>query len=708
MKRVLGALAVATLRSDVGAQIRYLSLLGQGMVENHGAGQGIYALDHAIAIAKAARGAGFPKIAVSGRASALTQLGRFSEAQETINLGLNYSKQHHYLGYQVDMLAAAGELARAMGDIQSAITKYEQAAALARVIHFNRGLAEVYAQLASLYQRAGNLRRAENCIQASINAHREIGEVYELPHHLAVEANIQAAAGKTVDAERTFETAERIVGNMLTNTPTPGVKRSVVAAMSEVFAGHFALAVGEGNLPKAYEVIEEPRGRMAAERLWADATNGAARRSVEITAAERKLALLQMDLSEAADERTRTRVLEQMADTENAIPVPPQQPLENAPWRRPSLEDLQHALSASETLLEYVIGDESSYCLVISRDSIRVAHLPARKMIDDQVDRFLSAITQEREVKPEGRKLYAEILKPILDTGATSTLIVVPDGSLHRVPFAALVDDRDHYLLESRTISYSPSGTVFELLRSRAVAVPKKLLAVGDVDYERGWRSFLSSILFRFVQKFRGDQMEALPASREEVMAVRTALKNVDSIVLSHTQATETNFKHDAKPLTVIHLAVHAIADKTHPDRAGLVFLPDPATGEDGLLQVREIRELPISGTSLVALSACDTSVGRVEGQEGVSSIVYGFLYAGARSAVSTFWRVEDTATANLMSAFYQELARGTRKAEALRRAQLQLVQSQTAKHHPLYWAAFNLVGEGSDSIVKEQTHDTE
>jgi CHAT domain-containing protein len=87
-----------------------------------------------------------------------------------------------------------------------------------------------------------------------------------------------------------------------------------------------------------------------------------------------------------------------------------------------------------------------------------------------------------------------------------------------------------------------------------------------------------------------------------------------------------------------------------------------------------------------------------------VSSIVYGFLYAGARSAVATYWRVEDTATADLMRAFYGELGRGTSKAEALRRAQLRPAHSETEMHEPFYWAGFDIMGERSDSIEKEDT----
>ena len=191
-----------------------------------------------------------------------------------------------------------------------------------------------------------------------------------------------------------------------------------------------------------------------------------------------------------------------------------------------------------------------------------------------------------------------------------------------------------------------------------------------------------------------------LPGSGDEVQAVRSALGDVNSVILSHADATETNFKRDAaKPLAIIHLALHALADTSYPDRAALVFAPDAAAGEDGLLQVREITGLPIVGTSLVTLSACDTSVGQMEGEEGVSSIVYAFLYAGARSAVATYWKVQDTATTDLMRALYLELGHGRTKADALRAAQLQLARSQTELRQPFYWAAFELMGEGSDKI---------
>lgn len=115
---------------------------------------------------------------------------------------------------------------------------------------------------------------------------------------------------------------------------------------------------------------------------------------------------------------------------------------------------------------------------------------------------------------------------------------------------------------------------------------------------------------------------------------------------------------------------------------------------DDGLLQVREIRRLPLNA-SLVTLSACDTGVGPV-GEEGVANIVNAFIGAGAQSVVSTLWEVEDQATAKFMIDFYRQLGRGEGKAQALRQAQLDMLRSGAP---PYYWGGFELVGEPTGSL---------
>ncbi len=119
--------------------------------------------------------------------------------------------------------------------------------------------------------------------------------------------------------------------------------------------------------------------------------------------------------------------------------------------------------------------------------------------------------------------------------------------------------------------------------------------------------------------------------------------------LLLGTNATETAFK--AEPLAdfdIIHIAAHGIASAKFPDRAALVLGNDPKSGEDGLLQVRKIRDLNLAA-DLVTLSTCDTGVGALEGEEGIANLVRAFLFAGAKSVVASLWAASDVYTLNLM-----------------------------------------------------------
>jgi len=187
----------------------------------------------------------------------------------------------------------------------------------------------------------------------------------------------------------------------------------------------------------------------------------------------------------------------------------------------------------------------------------------------------------------------------------------------------------------------------------------------------------------------------ALPESRHEVETVATDLPQPRTILLGD-HATETAFKRlPLNQYTVIHLALHGYSNSEFPDRSALVFALENPPIDDGLLQVREIRQLRIDA-SLVTLSACDTGVGPV-GEEGVANIVNAFIDAGAVSVVSTLWQIDDRATAQLMIDFYRHLGRGEGKASSLRQAQLDMLNSGEP---PYFWAGFELDGEPSGSII--------
>jgi CHAT domain-containing protein len=168
-------------------------------------------------------------------------------------------------------------------------------------------------------------------------------------------------------------------------------------------------------------------------------------------------------------------------------------------------------------------------------------------------------------------------------------------------------------------------------------------------------------------------QLRALPAASDEARAVGALVGGAAATVLIGAAATEAAVKKQPlREYRVLHFAVHGIPSTRFPARSAL--LVQPADGEDGLLQAREILGLRLRA-GLVTLSACDTGSGSLQEQEGVASLVRPFLAAGARSVVANLWAADDQFSLSLMREFYGALAAGADVGESLRRAKLQMLE---------------------------------
>jgi CHAT domain-containing protein len=194
------------------------------------------------------------------------------------------------------------------------------------------------------------------------------------------------------------------------------------------------------------------------------------------------------------------------------------------------------------------------------------------------------------------------------------------------------------------------------------------------------------------------DRFPDLPSSLDEVHAAKAALGVRSEKVLSGPSATEAAFKQvSLAEYGIIHLAVHAFADRTHPEHAALVLLSERARSEDGFLQPAEIVQLRLAA-ELVVLSACDTAVGPLQGQEGIANLSRAFLLAGARNVVSTLWPIDDEFSLVLMKRFYAHLAANRSPGVALAAAKRDVLKRFGSKVLPYQWAAF--IAEGAPDRI--------
>jgi CHAT domain-containing protein len=183
-------------------------------------------------------------------------------------------------------------------------------------------------------------------------------------------------------------------------------------------------------------------------------------------------------------------------------------------------------------------------------------------------------------------------------------------------------------------------------------------------------------------------------------LAIASRFENASNALLIGAGATESAFKRaNLDERAIIHLAVHAVADEKHPQHAALILVGDAASGDDGILEADEILRLRL-GADLVVLSACDTAVGRLQGEEGIANLSRAFLLAGAKSVISTLWTLDDTAAPYLMKRFYAHLAERMTIRDALRAAKLDMLNTYgPSAALPYYWAGFKVEGLGSRPV---------
>ncbi|MBD2091284.1 CHAT domain-containing protein [Microcoleus sp. FACHB-1515] len=363
----------------------------------------------------------------------------------------------------------------------------------------------------------------------------------------------------------------------------------------------------------------------------------------------------------------------------------------------------------------------------------------------EPIDRQIAVLRQglrSPTQNPQGaaRRLDQLVMQPIRSLlGDKTHILISPDGQLNLIPFAALKDENDRYLLESYDFTYLTSGRDLLKLQLEAPSRSAPVL-FANPDYDDPGSTQIAAIAIAQPASTRStDQrssditalrFDPLPGTQTEAEAIAPLLPNLT--VLTGTQATENTLKRLQSP-SILHLATHGFfledvefvppnargGDGTiapvftgdqfsaSPNvrqsnenpllRSGLAmagFNPRQGGGtEDGVLTALEVTNLDLRGTELVVMSACETGLGDVINGEGVYGLRRAFVMAGAESQLMSLWKVDDHGTSQLMSLYYERLQRGENRSAALRAVQREMLQAPFYQH-PYYWAGFIFSGD--------------
>lgn len=347
---------------------------------------------------------------------------------------------------------------------------------------------------------------------------------------------------------------------------------------------------------------------------------------------------------------------------------------------RISVRDVQKSLRPGETLLEYFATPARLFIFVATHDTI--AAISRAIVLDDLANavRLGSELSSKSRNAAEGkevmRRLYDLLIAPVGKLTAlrqSTTLLVIPHSALTYLPFAALIDEKGHRMIESRAVLTLPSASALPQLRR-------------GLMYEAGQGN---AVFAPFPDELLG--------SREEAIAVKRETRRTTSFI--GARATESQLRAIFARGGNVHIASHAMLNQTNPMfshielAAGKKGNPE----DDGSLDVHELLRIPVK-SKLVYLSGCETGVGAAwstsfRRNQDYATLSQAILYAGAQNVVATLWRIDDIGASVFAQRFYAALADHDAM-DALAIAQRAMIRDPRYSA-PRYWAGYTISGAG-------------
>jgi CHAT domain-containing protein len=368
----------------------------------------------------------------------------------------------------------------------------------------------------------------------------------------------------------------------------------------------------------------------------------------------------------------------------------------------------QQVLDDDTLLLTYSLGKERSYLWAVTKTGFTSYELPKRADIEAAAKEFRQVLTDanpdESEIATSAAKLSQLILTPVANQLGNKRLLVVSDGILQYIPFAALpvpansqptpslpasppprvpASSYTPLLVQNEVVSL-PSASTLAVLRNQVKDRPqaaKILAAIADPVFTRDHPRFPSAqnqqqtatdsktAVMRACESL--DRLEFSGKEADNILALAPGAKRFAALGFDASRANAT--RADLSQYQIVHFATHGCVNEDHPELSGVALSQFEPTGvsTDGFLRLHDIFNLNL-GAELVVLSACKTGIGKEVQGEGLLGLTRGFMYARAKRVVVSLWSVNDAATSQLMQKYYQQmLQKPLNTVQALRAAQL-------------------------------------
>ena len=485
-------------------------------------------------------------------------------------------------------------------------------------------------------------------------------------------------------------------------------------------------ATGFDDPANAFVTSERSRSQILASRLHAAMAHGSTQYAGTTYPEERGLAatitFLQSRLQEAnLDKAVRDSLRQQITGLENEFSLlrlrwSAEKERDGAVLfpETPDAENLQAVLKPKEHVLSYFLGTEQSFLFSVNRTSIKTYLLPSRHLLEEKIQLYLhlqkhagngTSSLPEEVLLTARQELYSLLIEPAADDFSdSSTLVIIPDGLLHRLSFAYL-HNGENFLFESNELFTAPSLQTLGFLRQRArkssrINSPQKILAIGCAGSDPKNPENAERL-----HPFTDAPIPSLPQADEEVWRLARLFEHTE--ILTGAAANESNIRSGIlTSADIIHIAAHSYADEVD-SRRSYILLNRAANNRpeetpelfDGLLLWHEIVGLDLNA-SLVTLASCRSAGGMLTSGEGITGLTQAFLLAGSRCVLASQTDVPDLETSWFMDLFYHEIRSGSTATAALRTVRLKALEGAETMNGSFPGAGFVLTGDGSVAYV--------